>query len=61
MQINGISNGMNAATIGAQRGIDLEEAREIKNGTTEEGAKMRQAFKTTEQARGLGSRIDVQA
>lgn len=61
MQIIGITNGTHVAMAGAQRGIDSEEAAEIRNGTTEEGAKMRQAFKTTEQARGLGNRIDTQA
>lgn len=61
MQIIGINNGTHMAMVGAHRGIDSEEAMEIRNGTTEEGAKMRQAFKTTEQARGLGNSIDVQA
>ncbi|HNY20875.1 MAG TPA: hypothetical protein PKO22_01870 [Treponemataceae bacterium] len=61
MQISGVASGMNAVALNAQRGVNAEEAAEIKAGTTEEGGNARQAMKTAEMSRGLGTRIDIQS
>lgn len=57
MQITGIGNGVNAVQLKA--GIKPEEAAEIRNGTTEEGAKALDAFKSAEQERGIGRNVDI--